>query len=154
MRRVELLSRCFLALFEVAYTCSLRLGSVVCVHGCPTLLNWVYLLCYQFCYHVSIASCNRWAPNLQSPLAHVPLDALFSAEEHDTFVGGELSVPHPRLGPQPGPQNAQWKIPPSEWAEVMRCVERGETYRQIASRYNVSYESVRRVTRAARRENG
>jgi hypothetical protein len=43
------------------------------------------------------------------------------------------------------PDNSRWKIPRSEWQEVLRRVEQGETYRQIANHYGVSYEAVRRV---------
>lgn len=53
-----------------------------------------------------------------------------------------------------GPDNPQWKIPRSEWSVVVRRVEQGETYRQIATDYGVSYEAVRRVLQAVRRENG
>jgi hypothetical protein len=53
---------------------------------------------------------------------------------------------------RPGPDNPQWKIPRSEWPTVLRRVGQGETYRQIASYYGVSYEAVRRVVKAARRE--
>lgn len=49
-----------------------------------------------------------------------------------------------------GPWNPQWKIPQSEWPDVLCRLEQGETLRQIASQYGVSYEAVRRVARAAR----
>jgi Helix-turn-helix domain len=52
---------------------------------------------------------------------------------------------------RPGPDNPQWKIPHAEWSEVLRRVGQGETYRQIASHYGVSYEAIRRVVKAARR---
>ena len=52
----------------------------------------------------------------------------------------------------PGPSNPQWKIPQFEWPDVLRRVKQGETLRQIASYYGVSYEAVRRVVQAARRE--
>ncbi len=53
-----------------------------------------------------------------------------------------------------GPDNPQWKIPRSEWLLVLQRVEQGESLRQIAKDYGVSYEAVRRVIQAARRENG
>jgi Homeodomain-like domain len=43
-----------------------------------------------------------------------------------------------------------WKIPPSEWPTVLRRVEQGEPLRKIARAYHVSYETIRRVLRAAR----
>jgi DNA invertase Pin-like site-specific DNA recombinase len=52
---------------------------------------------------------------------------------------------------RPGPDHPQWKIPHAEWSHVLRRVDQGETYRQIASSYGVSYEAVRRVVREARR---
>ena len=52
----------------------------------------------------------------------------------------------------PGPAQAQWKIPRSDWPEVLRRVGQGETYRHIASSYDVSYEAIRRVVRAGRNE--
>ena len=53
-----------------------------------------------------------------------------------------------------GPDNPQWKIPRSEWPVVLRRIEQGESLRQIAKDYGVSYEAVRRVIQAAHRENG
>ncbi len=53
---------------------------------------------------------------------------------------------------RPGPSHPQWKIPHSEWPSVLRRIEQGEPLRQIASHYGVSYEAVRRVVRAARKE--
>ncbi len=49
---------------------------------------------------------------------------------------------------RPGPSHPQWKIPQSEWPNVLRRIEQGESLRQIASHYSVSYETVRRVVRA------
>jgi Homeodomain-like domain len=46
---------------------------------------------------------------------------------------------------RPGPSHPQWKIPHAEWPNILRCIEQGETFRQIASRYGVSREAVRRV---------
>jgi len=53
---------------------------------------------------------------------------------------------------RPGPDNPQWKIPPSEWATVLRRIDQGEPLRQVARDYGVSYEAVRRVFRAARKQ--
>ena len=53
---------------------------------------------------------------------------------------------------RPGPSHPQWKIPQSEWPNVLYRVEQGETLRQIASHYGVSYEAVRRVVMALRRK--
>jgi len=52
---------------------------------------------------------------------------------------------------RPGPENPQWKIPPSEWPTVLRRIDQGEPLRQVARDYDVSYEAVRRVVRATRK---
>lgn len=45
-----------------------------------------------------------------------------------------------------------FKIPRSEWPQVARRVAQGESLRQIARSYQTSYEAVRRVLSAARKE--
>jgi hypothetical protein len=70
----------------------------------------------------------------------------------DNPFDAALSNPQILILPQcsSGPGNPQWKIAPSEWPAVLRRVGQGETLRMIANDYGVSYESVRRVVRAAR----
>ena len=51
----------------------------------------------------------------------------------------------------PGPEHPHWKIPPSEWPTVVRRIELGEPLRTVAEDYHVSYETIRRVIRAAHR---
>ena len=82
----------------------------------------------------------------------MPLEKLFASDGNDDLTEKGRAV----VGMQrrPGPDTPQWKIPRAEWPVVLRCVDQGETYRQIASRYGVSYEAVRRVVKAARREKG
>src|SRR6266852_5523549 len=82
---------------------------------------------------------NRQAPNLRSPLALVPVDVLLLPDTDNIPV--DISTAQRR----PGPDTPQWKIPHSEWLVVLQRVEQGETYRQVASSYGVSYEAVRRV---------
>jgi hypothetical protein len=80
----------------------------------------------------------------------VPLEKLFVSSGNDgPYEKGRAMAGMQR---RPGPDNPQWKIPRAEWPVVLCCVDQGETYRQIASRYGVSYEAVRRVVKAARRE--
>lgn len=93
----------------------------------------------------------RWAPNLRSPLALVPVEVLLLPDTDDNQV--DISIIAPDSQRRPGPAQVQWKIPRSVWPEVLHRVDEGETYRQIASYYGVSYEAVRRVIQAARREN-
>jgi hypothetical protein len=54
---------------------------------------------------------------------------------------------------RPGPDHPQWKIPPAQWQTVLGRIEQGESLRAVARDYNVSYEAVRRVIRAARKQN-
>ena len=110
---------------------------------------------------------NRRDSNHRSPLARIPLEKLFSGrgdllvyQEHaatsspreDPFTSALddpllVSLPaHPQAVADP-----RWKIPPSAWATVLQRVEQGEPLRQVARAYGVSYETVRRVLRAARR---
>ncbi len=80
----------------------------------------------------------------------MPLDKLFPSDEDEIAAeNGRAPLEKQR---RPGPDHPQWKIPRSEWPAVLRRVSQGETYRQIASHYGVSYEAVRCVVKAARRE--
>jgi len=93
---------------------------------------------------------NRRATSLRSPLAFVPESVLIPAE-----IDGVPVYMHEYVAEfqrRPGPANPQWKIPYSEWPDVLRRVEQGEPLRQIASHYGVSYEAVRRVVNAARKQ--
>jgi Sigma-70, region 4 len=78
----------------------------------------------------------------------VPLDKRLVSNGDDVLT--ENGISNSGAQRHPGPDNPQWKIPRSEWSAVLRRVGQGETYRQIASYYGVSYEAVRRVVRAAR----
>jgi hypothetical protein len=92
----------------------------------------------------------RRAPGLRSPLAFVPESVLIPAEIDGTRVYMHEHIAEVQR--RPGPSTPQWKIPRSEWPVVLQRVDQGETYRQVASSYGVSYEAVRRVVRAARGE--
>ena len=63
----------------------------------------------------------------------------------DTVCIAPATLPKRR----PGPAKPRYTIPRSDWPNVVRRVEQGETLRQVASRYNTSYETVRRVIRAS-----
>src|SRR5689334_21608863 len=45
-----------------------------------------------------------------------------------------------------------FKIPPAQWPIVLQRVAQGESLRQIAKSYQTSYEAVRRVLNASRKE--
>jgi hypothetical protein len=100
-------------------------------------------------------------------LARIPLEKLFgcrgdllidienvstSSPRVDAFT---LALDHPQCvslsGHLPAVPDPRWKIPPMAWESVVQRVDQGEPLRQVAQDYNVSYETVRRVLRAARR---
>jgi hypothetical protein len=53
---------------------------------------------------------------------------------------------------RPGPKHPNYGIPPAHWPDVIRRVEQGESLRQVGEAYNVSYETIRRVLKAARKQ--
>lgn len=55
---------------------------------------------------------------------------------------------------RPGPDKPRRGIPPEQWPDVLRLIEQGQSLRHVASQYNVSYETVRRVIAAMRKEKG
>jgi hypothetical protein len=58
-------------------------------------------------------------------------------------------LPHRR----PGPKHPKYGIPPEHWPMVIhRVVEKKESLRTVAQEYGVSYETVRRLLRAARKQ--
>jgi hypothetical protein len=65
-----------------------------------------------------------------------------------------LSVFPPHTQRRPGPDTPRRGIPPEQWPDVLRCLEQGQTLRQIAKAYGVSYETVRRTVKAARTREG
>jgi hypothetical protein len=72
-----------------------------------------------------------------------PRDDPFTSALDDPIVVSLAD--HPQAVSDP-----RWKIPLSEWGTVLQRVEQGERLRHIARDYSVSYETVRRVLRAAR----
>ena len=66
-----------------------------------------------------------------------------------------VSEPSPRKQRRPGPTEPHYGITPEQWPGILRRIEQGNTLRQIAKEYGVSYETVRRTLRAAqKRERG
>jgi DNA invertase Pin-like site-specific DNA recombinase len=51
---------------------------------------------------------------------------------------------------RPGPANPNYAIPHDQWPNVLRRVDQGESYRQIAQAYHTSYQSIYRIVRTAR----
>src|SRR6266516_1903708 len=112
---------------------------------------------------------NRRASNHRSHLARISLEKLCSqradmlvynakSSSDSADASGDpcepaLTDPVGVSRPQrhPGPEHPRWKIPPSEWPTMLRRVEQGEPLRKLAAEYTVSYETIRRVVRAARK---
>ena len=96
---------------------------------------------------------NRRASSHRSPLSRVPLEKLFPGRK-DVLVyrHPNSNLPDTSSLPQrrPGPDDPHWKIPAAEWHIVLHRVDQGEPLRKVAGDYGVSYETVRRVIRAAR----
>ena len=86
---------------------------------------------------------NRRAFSSLSPIAAIPLETLLSGRV----------IPFPVRQPQHvNPPLPLFKIPRSEWPQVVQRVAQGESLRQIARSYHTSYEGVRRVLQASRQE--
>ena len=63
--------------------------------------------------------------------------------------------PQTRKQRRPGPAKPRYGIPLEKWPDILKRVEQGDSLRQIAQDYGVSYETVRRTVKAARkREQG
>lgn len=112
---------------------------------------------------------NRRATNRRSHLALIPIAKLFAGRDDILIYTPKSSSEYAQSGdpfkqaldnptvissPQhyPGPDQPQWKIPVSEWPNVVRrVVENQEPLRKVASDYGVSYETIRRVLRVNRK---
>ena len=92
----------------------------------------------------------------RTPLAGVLL-SLQSPTNADTAAGSladtpPLSVLPPRKQRRPGPAIPRRGIPRDQWPDVLHRMEQGDSLRQIANSYGVSYETVRRTLKAARKQ--
>jgi len=95
----------------------------------------------------------------RSPLAEVLL-SLQSPTNADTAPTSSPDTPPlsvspvlpPRKQRRPGPVTPRRGIPRDQWSEVLRRTEQGDSLRHIANSYGVSYETVRRTVRAARKQ--
>ena len=119
---------------------------------------------------------NRRAPVLRSRLGLIPFE-VFLAHPNDILVfqdkaqspdpqaasdnpfeqildHSHILCLHQRHQEANDPANPRWKIPSAERLRVLQRIEQGETLRQVAREYGVSYEAVRRVVRAARSQSG
>ena len=97
---------------------------------------------------------NRRATSHRSHLSLVPLAKLFPGRNdilvyrHPTTDQDAIlshSQRHPGV-------DSHWKIPVIEWPTVLQRLDQGEPLRKVAGDYGVSYEAVRRVLHAARKE--
>ena len=87
----------------------------------------------------------------RSPLAGVLL-SLQSPTSSDTAIVSDADTPVllPQQQRRPGPATPRRGIPLDQWPDVLHRIEQGDSLRQIAKSYGVSYETVRRVVRTAR----
>ena len=85
---------------------------------------------------------NRRESNPLSPASKMHSSAL---------VTGGLEPPLVK-SPHRNPPMPLFKIPSAQWPTVSQRVAHGESLRQIARSYHTSYEAVRRVLLAARKE--
>ena len=85
---------------------------------------------------------NRWESGPRSPASKVHSPALIPS-------GLEALPAKP---PHTNPPIPLFKIPPAQWPIVLQRVAQGESLRQIERRYHTSYEAVRRVLNASRKE--
>jgi Homeodomain-like domain len=87
----------------------------------------------------------------RSPLAEVLL-SLQSPTNSDAAIVSNDDTPvfPPQPQRRPGPATPRRGIPREQWPDVLRRIEQGDSLRQIAKSYGVSYETVRRVVRTAR----
>ncbi len=84
---------------------------------------------------------NRRESDSLSPLRWVPQSVLLVSTVEI------VSPKHPHVNPPPPP----FKVPRTEWPRVVQRVAQGESLRQVARSYRVSYEAIRRILAAARR---
>ena len=68
-----------------------------------------------------------------------------------TMLHSNVALPLPQKQ-HVNPPIPLFKIPPAQWPIVLQRVSQGESLRQIARSYHTSYEAVRRVLSAARKE--
>ena len=68
--------------------------------------------------------------------------------QEQTAISLPLATPR-----HPGPKKLRQSIPPTEWPNILRSVfENQEPLRKVADDYGVSYETIRRIVIAARKQ--
>jgi DNA invertase Pin-like site-specific DNA recombinase len=63
-----------------------------------------------------------------------------------------LLLAPPKKQRRPGPKNPRYAIPPEYWPDVVRRIEQGESLRQVAKGYQVSYQTVWRIVHVPRQD--
>jgi len=53
---------------------------------------------------------------------------------------------------RPGPLKPRYGVPRSEWLIILRRVEQGESLREIAQDYHVSYQTIHRIVLTGRKQ--
>jgi DNA invertase Pin-like site-specific DNA recombinase len=63
-----------------------------------------------------------------------------------------LLLSQPKTQRRPGPAHPNYGIPPTQWPDVLRRIDQGEPLRQIAKDYDVSYQTIWRISQTARKQ--
>lgn len=99
--------------------------------------------------HLALIPLEKLLANLDDILVYAPKSSSEYTQSGDPF---EQALDNPIIissyQHRPGPDQPQWKIPVSEWPNVVRRVaENREPLRKVACDYGVSYETIRRIVR-------
>ena len=114
------------------------------------------MISYTLFYNKSLR--NRRASATLSPvLIHFVSASSFLSQKLQqvlTHLQGNGNTPLPLVTRRrPGPAKPKYGIPPVEWPVVQRrVIENQEPLRRVADDYGVSYETIRRVVRAVRKQ--
>lgn len=103
--------------------------------------------------HLALIPIEKLFADRSDILVYTPKSSIEYAQFDDPF---DQALDNPVIislaQRRPGPDKPQWRIPYSEWPKVIRrVVENQEPLRKVANDYGVSYETVRRVVRAAQK---
>lgn len=89
--------------------------------------------------------------NALSPIFYlflIPAGVLYQRVQHLLGEGTTPEGSHPPVMKhrRPGPRHSTYGIPTSEWSTIVhRVVEQKESLRTVATAYDVSHETIRRI---------
>jgi len=85
----------------------------------------------------------------------LPLVAPLALSQDNALIQRDQSAPLPSECPtqrRPGPAHPNYAIPQDKWPDILRRVDQGDSYRQIAQIYQTSYQSVYRMIQKLRKQ--